>query len=259
MTPHPLTPYLVALAEVSADIDNITTAQATLQERTPDVNAYVTLVKQATAARKSKRQAYLDLKTAALDLFDGSEAQLHDDVQIALFKEACIHNHAAALLWLLGNAADTVNVLDTADMTKAVKSVASRTPLILRRSQALAVVEELFAQSVMLVDGWVVATSSSGVAQEQWFHETYPDVPTVTAARRRAEAEIDEMTGDSSWRWREPPVIEREQLHIDQIRFAEPTSVPKPRISQDLSHLLSKDESEELLPSSFALEVPHEP
>ena len=246
MTPHPLSPYLLALAEVSADIDDIATAQSALQDSVPDVNTFATLGKQATTARKRKRQAYLELKAAALNLFDGDQTNLHDDVQIALYKEARVDNHAAALLWLLGNAADTVNVLDTADMTKAVNAVASRTPLILRRSQALAVVEELFAQSVMLVDGWVVVTSPSGVSKEQWFHETYPEAPTVTAALKRAEAEIHEMTGDSSWHWRESPTIQREQLHIDQIRFAEPICVPKPRISQDLSHLLEgKGESEE--------------
>lgn len=255
-SPHPLTPYLVELARCSAEIDDILATQADLQHHIPDVDAYVTLGKEATAARKAKKKAYAALAQAALDLYDGTEAELHDDVQIALFKDARIHNHAAALLWLLCNAADTVNVLDTGNMTKAVKNVATNTSLVLRRSQAIAAVEELFTKPSILVDGWIVVTSATGKSTPRWFRATYDDLDNLAAARLRAENEVQQIvTADETWQWREPPTVEQTSLAVDHILFAEPTTNPKPRISQDLSHLLSKDEGQPLVARSMKYET----
>lgn len=246
-SPHPLTPYLVALASCSAEIDDILATQADLEHHIPDVSAYVTLGSKATAARKAKKKAYAALAEAALDLYDGTEAELHDDVQIALFKDACIHNHAAALLWLLCNAADTVNVLDTGNMTKAVKNVATNTSLVLRRRQAIAAVEELFTKPSILVDGWIIVTAATGKSTPRWFHATYEDLDNLAAARLRAEREVQEIvTADETWCWREPPTVEQTRLTVDHILFAEPTTNPKPRISQDLSHLLQASDDEQI-------------
>lgn len=269
-SPHPLTPYLRRLAEVSVEITDILATQADLEHHIPDVNAYVTLGKEAKAARKAKKKAYAALAQAALDLYDGTEAELHDNVQIALFKEAHIHNHPAALLWLLCNSADTVNVLDTGSMTKAVKSVATNATLVLRRSQAIAAVEELFTKQAILVDGWLLITGDTGKVERKWFHERYDDLDDLAAARLRAENAVNEIVGSAEWCWREPPTVKWERISQDVILFAEPTTIPKPRIAQDLSHLLKeeggrmKDEEKEgdissfiIHPSSFSSEVSH--
>ena len=237
--PAYLTKCLTAYADAQQAVTVITEQQQELATTASVVEAYLNLGKAATAARKAKSKAYAALVAASLNAFDGETAQLHEVIRIDQHSDAQIGDHAAALLWLLCNAASSIDLANSDGMATAVKQVAKTTPLMLRRSLAHAAVEELFEQPTITVSGWIEITATG---ERRW--QQYPIAPcsNVSDAQRQAERCVNVVVSGKSWQWVEPPSFEQSVTKRDHIVFAEPVTVPKPKIKRDLSAYVTPQE-----------------
>lgn len=234
--PHPLQSHLTKLAQAQAEIEANQAAASKLTEQ-PAVSHYLAFVAARKTLKQAQQAAYLALTTAALSEFDGVQKALHPDVTIGIFREAHISRHDVALLWLLCHAADTVNILDTKNMTKSIQSLGKVMPLVLRREHARALVEAIFSRDAFTVSGNVERLDPQ--TQEPIGVDrialTIHDCPNSAAACEEAVRQIETDLGpDALWRWAVAPSITPTTVPVKRITFAEATTIPKPHIGSDL-------------------------
>ncbi len=142
--PNPLTPLLIDLATARAE-EQAAKASTALLAKEDIVQTYLGTVAETRTARQNNRAAYQQLAETAVSLYDGQNKELHPCINMAHFRTAHIMRHDVALLWLLCNATDTVDLLNTKRMTNAVEMLGKAMQVALRRRQALAIVEEIFS------------------------------------------------------------------------------------------------------------------
>ena len=217
-------------------------AMADLANAEPAVSAYLEAEKAARDARQQERDLYQQTCAAALAEFDGEDRRPHPAVEITSSRQAAIRDARAAMLWLLCHAAHTLDLDDARQMGHTLRTVGKALPVSLRKSHEQAAVDELFQAVTHRVSGAIVLTNAQGQEQQRPAGGVSQTAATPEVALAEFEAHLTALCAESgaAWRWAAPPEVRREQRALDQLIVAEPVTVHKPRIRQDLSDYLEE-------------------
>lgn len=244
-----LVAQVAKLAHARAAVADTQSELVTMEQENPVITRYLRLKERQKTEKDACRKSYGETVSAALAAYDGENQAVHPDVDIATFKTTHVHNHAAALFWVLSNAADTVDCIDTKRMTSAIQTMGKVAPLVMRRSQATALIDELFTQSVYIVEGVIEKWNpeTDDLLSTVPFQKQFPDATSPADARRLADEAVQVEANATAtlyrWSWQQEPQIKTLDLPVKAITFSEPGETLKPRIAQDLSHLVTASPS----------------
>ncbi len=207
---NPLTPLLIDLATARAEEQSAKASTAFLAQEEV-VQTYLGTIAEARTARQNNRAAYQQLAETAVSLYDGQNKELHPCINMAHFRAANIMRHDVALLWLLCNATDTVDLLNTKRMTGAVETLGKVIQITLRHRQALAIVEEIFSdEEGSPLDAITFAAPTQipkpriardlsdyapgGTAHAAWqLEQALQEYPTITEPQANGHPVLDEI------------------------------------------------------------------
>lgn len=216
-------------------------AMSDLAAAEPAVSAYLEAEKAARDARQQERDLYQQTCAAALAEFDGEDRRPHPAVEITSSRQAAIRDARAAILWLLCHAAHTLDLDDARQMGHTVRTVGKALPVSLRRSQVEAALDELFQSVTHRVSGEIVLTNAQGQEQRRPANGVSQTAATPEVALAEFEAHLTALCAESGarWRWTTTPEVRAERQTLDRLTVAEPVTVHKPRVRQDLTDYLA--------------------
>lgn len=203
-------------------------------EVVPDVADYLSIVAAAKQTRAAEKEAYQHVVDHALADFDGTNRQPQPEVAITESKAVTIHRHDIALLWLLCYAPEQIDITNLKKMFDAVETMGKQMALQIRRSQIQVIVDELFTKNTVLIVGEI---EHLGGEKEAVVVEVA--AKTSAEARKKIEKTLFDEHG-ATWNWVAPPTLTQSTQQLDAIVFTEPTTILKPRIQRDLTHLINR-------------------